>query len=144
MLKVTLRPRECVVVNGCVIRNSDRRHSFVFENHADIIREKDLMDESAAATPVSRAYYFVQTALIRADTREKLVPEIQKQLAQLAACFGSEHRTHVMEAANHISAGDFYKALSKLRPVLSYEAELLALGPVHRPNEAERGRAAAG
>ncbi|SEN25998.1 flagellar biosynthesis repressor FlbT [Palleronia pelagia] len=144
MLKVTLRPRECVVVNGCVIRNSDRRHSFVFENHADIIREKDLIDESAAATPVSRTYYFVQTALIRANTRDKLIPEIQRQLAQLATCFGAETRGHIMEAATHVSAGDFYKALSKLRPVLSYEAELLALGPVHRPKEAEPGRAAAG
>ena len=31
MLKVTLRPHECIIVNGCVIRNGDRRQA-LFRN----------------------------------------------------------------------------------------------------------------
>ena len=44
-LRLTLKPNERILINGCVIRNSDRRQLLVIENHADIVREADLMGE---------------------------------------------------------------------------------------------------
>lgn len=125
-LKVTLKPNERIVVNGCVIRNSQRRNTLIFESHADIVRESDLLDEGAQATPVAKAYFLVQTALIRADLRDKVVPVAQKHLGRLAACFAEERRLPIFEAANYVSIRDYYKALRALRPLLRYEAELLA------------------
>ena len=50
MLKLTLRPRERVVVNGCVIRNGDRRQSLTVENRAEVVlAEADVPKAMASA-----------------------------------------------------------------------------------------------
>ena len=124
-LKLTLKPNERVVVNGCVICNSDRRHVLTIESRADVVRGEDLLDEDAAATPVKQAYFLIQTALIRPDTRELLVPAIQSKLADLVTIFNRDAVAGVFEAANCISVGDYYKAMSALRPVMRHEGEVL-------------------
>lgn len=124
-LKLTLKPNELVVVNGCAIRNSDRRHVLVIESQADIVRGHDLLDDADAATPVGRAYFLIQTALIRADLREKIVPAIQKQLAILATVLSQPNVDRIFEAANFVSMQDYYKALRALRSVLHHERKLL-------------------
>jgi flagellar protein FlbT len=116
-LKLTLKPDERLVINGCVIRNSSRRQVLTIESHhADVIRGKDILDKEDAATPVSRVYYLIQTALTKAELRDKIVPEIQGQLAVLATVFGPGHVGHVFEAANCVSRMEYYRALSELRP----------------------------
>lgn len=124
-LKLTLRPNERVVVNGCVIRNSDRRNVLTIETPADVVRSEDLLNEDAAATPVKQAYFLIQTALIRPDTREALVPVIQEKLADLVGLFNQQTAGGVVEAATCVSVGDYYKAMSALRPVMRHEAEVL-------------------
>jgi len=126
-LKLTLKPDECVVINGCVVRNSNRRHVLTIESHnADVIRGKDLLNHEDAATPIKRVYFLIQTVLIKSELRDKLVPEIQSQLAVLATVFGPGHVRHVFEAANCVSQMDYYRALSELRPLLVREEMLLA------------------
>ncbi|KAA9009962.1 flagellar biosynthesis repressor FlbT [Histidinibacterium aquaticum] len=125
-LKLTLKPQERIVVNGCVMRNSSRRHVMVIETHGDIIRGHDLLEEGDAATPVAQVYFLIQTALTRADLRKKLVPAIQVKLAELVPVFGAERRGNVFEAANYVSASDYYKALRALRPLMKREQEIFA------------------
>ncbi|MBW4961647.1 flagellar biosynthesis repressor FlbT [Sulfitobacter sp. CW3] len=137
MLKLTLKPRERVVVNGCVIRNGDRRQALTVENRADIVRESDLLKPEAQSTPVSKVYFLLQTALIRPETRDQVLTMIQQGLAELACCFGPEMRSRIMEAANYVSMSDYYKAMSELRGVLKYEAELMQLSPVPRARPQE-------
>ncbi|MWD28480.1 flagellum biosynthesis protein FlbT [Aquicoccus sp. SCR17] len=139
-LKLTLKPYERFIVNGCAMRNSGRRHTIVVEERADVVRGKDLLEADAAVTPVNKAYYLVQTALIRADLRDKLVPVIQHHLAELATVFGPPHVSAIFEAANSVSQSDFYKALRALRPVRLYEHELMhhiAPAPREVPEEME-------
>ena len=64
MLKLTLRPRERVVVNGCVIRNGDRRQALTVENRADIVRESDLSKPDAESTPVSNRNHIINIPVI--------------------------------------------------------------------------------
>jgi flagellar biosynthesis repressor protein FlbT len=125
-LKLTLKPYERFIVNGCPMRNSGRRHTIVVEEMADVIREQDLLDQNAAVTPVSKAYFLAQTALTRQDLREKLRPIIQESLAGLAMVFDPPNVGHVFEAANYVSIGDYYKALRALKPVMKHESKLLA------------------
>lgn len=126
-LRLTLKPNEKIVVNGCVIRNADRRQTLTIENQADVVRGVDLLDEGEAATPVKQAYFFIQSALLRPEIRRDLVPIIQKKLAHLVPIFHEQISGHIFEAANHVSAGNYYKAMRALREVMRYEAELLAL-----------------
>ena len=129
-LKLNLSPGEELVINGCVIKNSDRRHVLYIETKSDVVRGKDLLKADAAATPVKKVYFLIQTALTQAETRDKIVPVIQRELATLATVFGGENVAHVFEAANYVSAGDFYKALTELRPVMRREAAVLN----HKPS----------
>lgn len=126
-LRLTLKPNEKIVINGCVIRNADRRQSLTIENYADVVREADLLDAASAATPVKKVYFFIQSALLRPEIRDELRPVIQKNLAGLVPIFNEQISGHVFEAANHVSAANYYKAMRALRPVMQHEEELLSL-----------------
>lgn len=125
-LRLTLKPGELVVVNGCAIRNADRRQVLFVESHADVVRGKDLITAAEATTPVSRVYLLIQTALVHAAERGRVVPRIQQELGVLATVFGCERVGHVFRAANHVSTGDYYKALAEMRHLLSHERLLFA------------------
>ncbi|MFU8863093.1 MAG: flagellar biosynthesis repressor FlbT [Rhodobacterales bacterium] len=125
-LKLTLKPDERIIVNGCAMRNSSRRHVLTIESKADVIRGQDLLDAEAVATPVRRVYFLIQTALTRADLRDDLLTPIQKQLAVLATVFVGDNGAYIFEAAHFVSIGDFYKALRALRPVMKREDEIFA------------------
>lgn len=125
-LKLTLKPNERVVVNGCVIRNSDRRHVLTIENRADVVRGEDLLSEATVPTPVKQAYFLIQTALISPETREKLVPVIQEMLVKVVGIYSRERTGCVFEAANYVSMQDYYKAMAALRPLMRHEEEVLA------------------
>jgi len=132
-LKLTLKPDERIIVNGCAMRNSGRRHVLTIESKADVIRGQDLLDAEAVATPVRRVYFLIQTALTRTDLREDLITPIQKQLAVLATVFIGDNVGQIFEAANYVSMGDYYKALRALRPVMRHEEEVLARAWVSPP-----------
>ncbi|KAJ02041.1 flagellar biosynthesis repressor FlbT [Sulfitobacter mediterraneus] len=123
-LRLTLKPNERILINGCVVRNADRRQMLIIENHADIVREADLLDESEARSPVKEVYYFIQAALLDPNVRGKLVPIIQKKLGKLVPVFHDDMSQHIFEAASQVSQTDFYKAMRALRPVMDYETQL--------------------
>lgn len=126
-LRLTLKPNEKIVINGCVIKNADRRQMLTIENRADIVRGVDLLDETEAGTPVKNVYYFIQSCLLRPDIRDELVPVIQKDLAKLVPVFHDEIGSHIFEAAQHVACSDYYKAMRALRPLIEYEGRLLDL-----------------
>lgn len=126
-LKLTLKPNEKIVVNGCVIRNSNRRQSLTIENQADVIRGVDLLDENSAVTPTSEIYFLVQSAMLNPKIRDDLTIVIQKRLGKLVPVFHQEIGGHLIEAANHVSARNYYQALRSIKPVMKYEAELLQM-----------------
>ena len=126
-LRLTLKPNERVLINGCVVRNADRRQVLVIESHADIIREADLLVQEEQRTPVKEVYFFIQTALLDPATREKLVPIIQKRLGKLVPVFHDEMANHIFEAAAHVSSADFYKAMRTLRSLMAYEEKLFEM-----------------
>ena len=138
-LRLTLKPNEKIVINGCVIRNADRRQTLTIENYADVVRGVDLLDESSAATPVKKVYFFIQSALLRPEIRKELRPIIHKSLAELVPIFNEQIAGHIFEAANHVSAANYYKAMRSLREVMRYEDELMHLLASHEetPQAAE-------
>jgi flagellar protein FlbT len=126
-LRISLRPNEKLIVNGCIIRNSSRRQMLIVENQADVIRESELLKSDQVATPVRQVFFFIQTAFLKPEIRETIIPIIQTKLGKLAPIFEERTAGHIMESANHVSAGDYYKALKSLRPVLEREKQVLDL-----------------
>ena len=58
-LKLTLKPGEKFVINGAVIVNGERR-SHLIQNKVSMLREKDVMQQSEANTPVKHIYFAIQ------------------------------------------------------------------------------------
>jgi flagellar protein FlbT len=133
-LKLTLKPNEKIIINGCVVRNAPRKQTLTIETHADVIRDIDILDEAEAATPVKEVYFFVQAAMLQPHIRDEITPIIQKRLGKLVPVFNSQIGGHLMEAANHVSARNYYNALKAIKPVINYERELLALVPKPEPS----------
>jgi len=126
-LKLRLKPDEQLVVNGCVIQNGNRRHTLTIKNFAQVIRGDDLIAREEADTPAKIAYFLIQNVLIDQGCAKDNIPAAQRTLAKLYATFIDEDaKGAIMEAANHMSVADYYKALSSLRPVLAYEAAVIA------------------
>src|SRR5262245_34095212 len=128
MLAVKLKPGERLVVNGAVLRNGNSRNVIYFANRASILRERDIMQEEQATTPARRAYFVVQLMLLDRDDAEAYEPAFQLLVAALLRTFKAASILQALtDCAHWVDAHDYYKALSALRTVLDYEAELLSL-----------------
>jgi flagellar protein FlbT len=140
---LTLKPDERIIVNGCAIRNASRRQTLTIENRADVVRGHDLLKEQEAQTPVTRVYFSIQTVLVAAELREEFTPKIQKSLAELMSVFGAEYRDNIIQAANFVSVGDYYKALRALSGLIKHERQLLELIAQNESSDATNSTKAA-
>lgn len=123
-LRLSLKSGERVIVNGTVLRNDGRRTTLTVENHAQILRGKSVMTEDEANTPTKRAYFAIQSMLIDPSSKETGKKAMDFLAGLYAALSAGKERDAVLEAANLTAAGNCYKALAQLRPVIAYEAEV--------------------
>ena len=129
-LVLKLGPAEQLFVNGAVITNGDRRSSLHVENVAQILREKDILREADASTPVRAAYFAAQNVML--NTRTELGPTspFVDQLNCLRGAFVKrEHLALLDEAERLVREGDIYRALVTLRDLVLYEGALLNMEP---------------
>jgi flagellar protein FlbT len=141
-LKLKLATQERIVVNGAVLLNTGYRTTLVVCNFAHVMREKDVLQEDDANTPTKRLYLQVQAMLMQAPPPPALMEGYRTQLAQLREAYVKPANLLALDAVDAmVVAGDFYKALMRLKPLIEYEANVLNLDP-HQwrraPREAPR------
>ncbi|HYH20718.1 MAG TPA: flagellar biosynthesis repressor FlbT [Azospirillum sp.] len=137
-LKLRLKPCERVVINGCVVQNENRRYTLTVSNFAQIIRGSDIMQEEEADTPVRRAYFVIQSMLLDPHAAEEYGPVVAGMMAKLYTAFvRPDMQDRIMQAMQNVSERDYYKALSCLRPVMTYEETVLGGGRAPAVNAAE-------
>ena len=51
-LRLRLRPRERIIINGCVVTNGDRRNTITVSSFGQVLRSKDILLPENAETPV--------------------------------------------------------------------------------------------
>lgn len=124
-LKLSLAKGEKMVVNGAVIRNDGADANLVFENHANILRHKDILTPNKATTPASRVYLALQCAYMFADTSGEHLQDFRQLLADFSAAAPSSMAI-VQELLKQIEAGNLYGGLKLCRELVDYEAEVLA------------------
>jgi flagellar protein FlbT len=66
-LKLSVSKGEKLIVNGAVIRNDGEGTSLLFENQAQILRQKDILTPETASTPAARVYLALQCAYLFPD-----------------------------------------------------------------------------
>ena len=71
-LKLKLAANEHLIVNGAVMVNGGCRTTLIIRNFAQILREKDVLQEPDANTPTKRLYFLVQAMLMQPPPPEAL------------------------------------------------------------------------
>ena len=152
-LKLKLAANEHLIVNGAVMVNGGCRTTLIIRNFAQILREKDVLQEPDANTPTKRLYFLVQAMLMQPPPPEALMESYRLSHTQLSEAYvRSENLEVLREVDRLVGIGDCYKAMMKLHPLIAYEAGLLNV-PQHewrrasqreaRPSEQEAPASAA-
>jgi flagellar protein FlbT len=126
-LKLSLRPGEKIAVNGAVIVNGDRRAEFVVENHANILRERDILKAEEATTPARRVYLPVMMMALDPAARRTAFPEFEQRLTEFAGAVTDPRAlTLCLRISAAVANGAHYRALSACRELIDFETERLA------------------
>lgn len=129
-LKLSLKPGEKFVVNGAVISNGDRRSSLVIQNKVSILREKDILKEEDATTPVRRIYFPIMLCYLDPDNRGKYIEEFMLRMTEfLSVIEDTEARGRCVEISTLVMNQSYYQALMLTRKLLAFEEERLAYVP---------------
>ncbi len=121
-LKLTLKPHEKAVINGAVVTNGDRRATLSIENHANLLRESDIMHPEDAVTPAARIYLPVMMMIMDQGETQMHFAEFERRLQEFA---GAVTDIDALQLCAKIGAkvanGQHYKALSLCRALMEFE-----------------------
>jgi len=125
MLRISLRDGEKAIVNGAVLRASGRVTLYL-ENHAAILRGRDVMRPEEANTAARQLYFACMLAYIDPDGRDKHQQSILALISAVVTT-ATDPRVHVacVRFAHEAARGDYYKALSAARELIACEAASL-------------------
>jgi flagellar protein FlbT len=126
-LKIQLKPKERVIINGAVIEgDSDNRSEIVVLNNASVLRQKHILQPEEANTPVKRLYFALQMLYIEEvenhAPHKKSFDQYHKDLDDtLTLPTIKASLVLIKELAND---GKYYDALKVARDLIKVEAEL--------------------
>lgn len=129
-LKIQLRPKERIIINGAVIEgHPDSRTEIVVMNKARIMRQKHIMQEKEANSPSKRLYFALQMLYIDPENETDYLEAYQKYLKDLQ---GTVSLPPLVEALNNIQAAvekkQYYDALKVCRELIKAEEEIMKIG----------------
>lgn len=123
-LKLALKPHEKVIIGGAVILNGSSTAHFVVENNVPILRQADIMSESAAKSPCKRIYFAIQLMYIDEQNSSSLHPvywELVKEVLNAAPSM----KGLISQISQYMLEGNYYKALKHAKKLVAYEEELI-------------------
>jgi len=124
-LKLTMKPKERIIVGGAVITNgSNHNCDLIVNNNTPVLRKKDILTEEDASTPCSRIYFAVQLMYIDNENRHLHAATYWKLVNELLTAAPSMTR-HIDEISEHIVNDRYYQALKIARKLIEYEQEVL-------------------
>lgn len=124
-LKIRLKPDEKILIGRAVVTNGPKASEFYIENTVPLLREKDIMKEDAATTPVRRLYFLVQLMYVDEPNLASYHHAYWNLVKEIVAAAPSTTPL-ITQLSDLILAGDYYKALKTARSLIEYEESLLA------------------
>ena len=126
-LKIQLKPKERVIINGAVIEgHDDARTEIVVLNNASVMRQKHILQSDEANTPVKRLYFALQMLYI--EDRENHEPykksfeQYHKDLDDTLSLPAIKVSLGLIKQA--VTQEKYYDALKVCRELIKVEAEL--------------------
>jgi flagellar protein FlbT len=123
-LKLTLAAGERLIVNGAVIRNDGADAHLVFENRAQIMRQRDILTLETATTPAARIYLALQCAYLFPDRQADHLADFHRLLDEFAGAVPSAGPL-VEELRGISDHGQLYNALKVCKRLIEYETGVL-------------------
>ena len=119
-LKIRLKPNERLVVNGAVLRNNEGEViELMVENRANLMRERDIVRPEQVEDTLSATYLALQMLYLQPDPDGAQRAAFMRMAAHAYAGATAEQvREDLMEVVNLVGQGDYYRALSVIRPHL--------------------------
>jgi flagellar biosynthesis repressor protein FlbT len=122
-LRLKLAANELIVINGAIMVNGSCATALIIRNFAYILREKDILQEPDANTPVLRLYYAVQAMVLQPQPSKALIQSYRLALFRLSVADKRPGILAVLNEVDHlVTIGNGYPALKKLQTLTAVEA----------------------
>ena len=131
-LRLKLRPKERVLINGAVIENGGAQVELrVLTPETRILRLRDALHPDHIDTPTKRVCYIAQLVVAGEMSPEEALSRFVRGVVELKQVFLDPGSQAIMDQAiQHARAGNFYKAMQCMRRILQYE-ELVLQNPAY-------------
>lgn len=124
-LKIYLKPRERIFINGAVIR-ADRKVALEFLNDVSFLLESHVIQEEEATTPLRQLYFIVQSMLMEPQTHQIAKSLYGNAYRGLLSTFRNQDILEGLVSVNvSVETNRTYDALKKLRSLFPLEHEIL-------------------
>tara|TARA_B100000686_G_scaffold353382_1_gene458772 strand:+ start:1209 stop:1685 length:477 start_codon:yes stop_codon:yes gene_type:complete len=125
-LKLTLKPGEKFVINGAVIVNGERRSHLLIQNNVSMLREKDVMQQVEANTPVKHIYFSIQLLYLDETNNELYYEEFAKRMQEFMNVLSDKQAlSKCGEILNAVNSKHYYRALMICKKLLPFERSRL-------------------
>ena len=128
-LKIQLKPKERVIINGAVIEgHPESRTEIVVLNTASVMRQKHILHEDEANTPVKRLYFALQMLYIDEDHRVNYRASYATYFKDLEDTFTLAPIKISLKLIDEAVQNDkYYDAMKLCRDLVKVEAELFKI-----------------
>ncbi len=125
-LKITLKPREKMIIGGAVLTNGSHSScDLIIENKIPILRQKDIMSEAEADSPCRRLYFVIQLMYIDEENILKYTNQYWNFVQEIVQAAPS--MTGVIDAiSEQILKQRYYQALKLAQKLIDYEQEVIS------------------
>jgi flagellar protein FlbT len=132
-LKITLKPREKMIIGGAVLTNGSHSScDVIIENNIPILRQKDIMSEAEADSPCRRLYFVIQLMYVDEANILKYTDQYWNFVREIVQAAPS--MTGVIDAiSEQILKQKYYQALKLAQKLIDYEQEVISR--VHESHE---------
>ena len=128
-LKIHLKPRERIFINGAVLR-VDRKVSIEFLNDVSFLLEAHVILEEDATTPLRQLYFVVQAFLIDPSNKELAMSLYRSMHTNLIGTFRHQDILEgLVKVKQRLENDRAFDALRTIRSLFPIEAEILANEP---------------
>jgi flagellar protein FlbT len=123
-LKITLKPKERMILGGAVVTNGNSNANLIIENKVPVLRQKDIMTEKKADSPCRRLYFVIQlmyideeNLIMHHNNYWKMVQDIVKAAPSVVGL--------IDQISENILANNYYRALKLGKKLIDYEQEVV-------------------
>ena len=119
-LKITLKPKERMIIGGAVITNGDKKNYFFIENKVPVLRRKDILSLRDADSPGSQIHFVIQLMYIDEANIEKHY-KIYWKLVKAFVKAAPNMLGLIDRISENILSARYYQALKLSRELIDHE-----------------------